>query len=730
MPVSLPQHQVNLAGDCNADLAVSHLKVTRYLDYCNEYEVTYDIKNVHTKPVVYGNCEPEFNFYPHQDYIGLRLDSGLTVPYSLVVVRQCSATRLLPGDSMHVSARFRIDSDASAHPGDYWMVAHINALGSLNEINTANNSMATRVTVNPIVKPDLVIQVESVSPGIISGQPFSIVLRNKNQRAGHTIGRKQWINTVDFSTESYNFSNEEDPLDCQPNYLCRGGGCGCSAIGSYTQDSLDPGASVLKTLTLNLPASTPTGYYYLIVTTDANNDICEFEYESNNQVAVQIFVRRPDPADLVVTDIEHPDSVDVGKPFAIHWKVKNLSNTAPASGVMREAVYLSKDQQWSEEDILMGYKDSNISIGPEMDLPRDIQATVTKAALETYFVIVRTDLLDNIWETNNLNNQSSSGREMALRIPLLPIGQEVGAVLHDAAPLYYRLDTKSEHLGETILATLTTPDSVQATNQLYLRRGVLPSLDNFDYRSLRSGFGNQEAAIPTVENISYFLMVDGLKGAGQDSQLVKLKASVLPFQIRTVDATKGGNAGFATVLLKGAKFDPLMQLHLVADTIQIPLDSLIFVDATKVFARFNLNDKALGQYTLTGLHPNGDTATWQYYTIEPGGPPKVVTFLRHPPSITTPINARPSSRPPLVMTLEFENQSNNDIPIPLQPVRSLGGAPLSLSSAGVWSSNATEIQVPLRELNGPVDYLRPGAKGSVLIWVNWGEKAMVFIVEQ
>jgi len=719
-----------LAGDCNTDLAVSHLKVTRYLDYCNEYEVTYDIKNVHTKPVVYGKCEPEFNFYPHQDYIGLRLDSGLTVSYLLVNVRQCSATRLLPGDSMHVSARFRIDSDASAPPGDYWMVAHINALGSLNEINQANNSMATRVTINPLVKPDLVIQVESVSPGIISGQPFSVVLRNKNQRAGHTIGKKQWVNTVDFSTESHNFSNEDDPLDCQPNYSCRGSGCGCSAIGSYTQDSLDPGASVLKTLTLTLPASTPTGYYYLIVTTDANNDICEFEYESNNQVAVQIFVRRPDPADLVVTDIEHLDSVDVGKPFSIHWKVKNLSNTAPASGVMREAVYLSKDQQWSEEDILMGYKDSNISIGPEMDLPRDIQATVTKAALETYFVIVRTDLLDNIWETNNLNNQTSSGREMALRIPLLPIGQELSALLHDAAPLYYRLDTKSEHLGETILVTLTTPDSVQATNQLYLRRGVLPSLDDFDYRSLRSGFGNQEAAIPTVENIPYFLMVDGLKGTGQDSQLVKLKAYVLPFQIRTVDATKGGNAGFATVLLKGAKFDPLMQVYLVADTIQIPLDSLIFVDATKVFARFNLNDKALGQYTLTGLHPNGDTATWQYYEIEPGGPPKVVTLLRHPPSVTTPRIARPSSRPPLVMTLEFENQSNNDIPIPYQPVRSIGEAPLSLSSAGLPGSNATEIQVPLRELNGPVDYLRPGAKGSVLIWVNWGEKAMMFIVEQ
>ena len=267
-----------------------------------------------------------------------------------------------------------------------------------------------------------------------------------------------------------------------------------------------------------------------------------------------------------------------------------------------------------------------------------------------------------------------------------------------------------------------------ATNQLYIKNGILPSLDDFDNRSLRSAYGNQEAPIPLVaQNGHYYLRVDGRKGM-KDTQLVKLRAYVLPFSFRTVQAAKGGNTGFATVLLTGGRFDPNMTLFLEKDTVKIPVDSLGFVDGTKAYARFNLKDRPIGQYILRGQHPQGDTAAYRYYEVVAGGDPKIVTYLRHP---QTAITRRGINQGivKLFITLEFENQGTNDIPIPSQPVRSVADAPIALTSTDLVTSTATELLVPMHELEGPQTYLRAGAKGSILIWVNFSDKAMVYLVE-
>ncbi|MEO6038949.1 MAG: CARDB domain-containing protein, partial [Saprospiraceae bacterium] len=55
-------------GDCQADLAVSHLVVSDSIGYCTEYTVAYTIKNVYYKPVVYGgNCDALAGIFPNHD---------------------------------------------------------------------------------------------------------------------------------------------------------------------------------------------------------------------------------------------------------------------------------------------------------------------------------------------------------------------------------------------------------------------------------------------------------------------------------------------------------------------------------------------------------------------------------------------------------------------------------------------------------------------------------------
>jgi hypothetical protein len=471
------------------------------------------------------------------------------------------------------------------------------------ETNPFNNVISQKINLAPWVKPDLVISLKTVSDSsniftATSGQPFTVRLINTNIGPGAIDPKKIWRNVINFSPQPFNLSNNSDPGgNCTQSYLCESdfGSCPCSAVGSSVEiGPMAAGDSIVRNITITLPSNTPSGTYYLIATTNTQDQICEKD-NTNNQVSYAVIVHRPEPADLIVKNVYHPDSIDVGKPFTVSWTVKN-QGVSPAAGYMREAAYLSTDAQWSDDDILLGFTDGiiNPELNPGMQIQRSITTKVSNAAIQDYYVIVRTDLLDNIWETTNENNSASSIKQMSLRIPTLPIGQDVQAILRDNVPLYYRLDTKPQHLGQTILVTITTPDSVQANNQLYLRHGILPTLQDFDFRSERLGFGNQEAAIPTVENVPYYLMVDGAKGFGKDSQLVVLKASILPFSIRSVDATKGGNTGYATVLLKGAKFSQQMQVFLQRDTVIIPTDSLGVVNGTKAFARFNLAGKPLG----------------------------------------------------------------------------------------------------------------------------------------
>lgn len=723
-----------LPGDCTGELQVSDLQVDSVLSYCQEIALSYLITNLHDKPVVYGGqCgggDP-----PFRDEIFFNADSTSQMIHHIETYYHCRATQLDPGESTRIGIRFKISSDYPIGPADYFVMVNVNTRQNpLREFNTANNLIGKRVFLDSLRKPDLQIFLDSIPSQVVSGQPFQLIMNNLNTGKGPTIGGVNWSNQITLSTEPYNTNGTQN---CGPAYQCIG--CeNCSVLSSTIQTTLAAGAQAKRKLSLTLPAETPTGWYYLIATTDTGDNICEFEFEENNQSGstfsagnrvYRIFVQRPDPADLVVSAIEQPDSAEVGKPFTIRWTVQNQGQFQ-AKGTLREAVYLSTDQTWTEEDILVGYQDHSIEVWPGQEVSRSISATIRKAALQGYYVIVRVDLLDNIRETNNLNNSGSSGTVINVRIPVLPIGVPITARLSSTEPLFFTYDLKDEHLAQTILTTLRTPDSVRASNQLYIQRGILPSLDEFDYRSLRSDFGNQELNIPLVEpSTSYYLRVDGFLGSTRDTQTIELLARVIPFSIRDVQARKGGNTGKVTLLLQGGRFDPGMQLSLRLDTLRIPADSIGFVDGSRAYVRFNLQDQPLGQYLLEGLHPSGDTASWRYFTVEPGGPPQVQVYLRHPQGVTVRGGAIPGGLRPLNMRVEFENQSNVDIPLPLQLVRSVADAPLAFTSGELPLSTATELLVPLLEQGGPTGYLRPGAKGSVLIWVNYAEKAMVFVLD-
>ena len=276
--------------------------------------------------------------------------------------------------------------------------------------------------------------------------------------------------------------------------------------------------------------------------------------------------------------------------------------------------------------------------------------------------------------------------------------------------IYYRVEIPDSLIDETLLITLKG-DSVLGDNELYISYDSVPNRSDYDYASTGKPFyGNQEVIVPSLIKGRYYLMVHGNVSVGT-TQNITLYAQIINFQVRSVQANEGGNKGKITVEIGGARFTTTMNLAL-HDSISnktIPADSIIFVDATKVFATFNLLDAPLGFYDVVASKPNGDTAILKDgFKVVENSPFDLVTSVKAPAVMRLGTIA--------IISVQFANDGNVDLPIPTFKLISEDGLPISFLKRNLVNGE-TELEFECREVNGPQNVLRPGAIGTVYIWV-------------
>ena len=532
--------------------------------------------------------------------------------------------------------------------------------------------------------PDLLVSVFNTPSQITSGQPFTVGWTVKNNGTGNTI-KTSWTERIYLSADNQLGGNDYN-------------------LGSYVRNgSLNPGAGYADSLQVYIPASL-SGNYFLIIKTDNNDVVYEHQAENNNTEAKAVNAVQPPASDLVVSSITVPAAVIAGQSANISWKTKNISNS-PVSGSLKEAVYFSKDSLWDINDVLLGTYISSINLAPLGENTKSITAPVPGLALGDYTVLVQTDILNNIFESNDTNNTSYSSK-INIDVLNLPINVLTTNTLNDNDKLYYKIEVPDSLTDESLLIKLKA-DSVNGNNELYVKFGTMPDQVVYDFSQDNPFQGNQEIVIPELDAGTYYLMTTG-STAPANSQNISLFARILNFEIRSVDANNGGNTGSITVLIKGSKFEHNMQLRLKRGATTITADSILFIDPTKVYARFNLSGAALGMYNVEAENAKHEIATLvNGFEVVPGLAPELLTDILHPAS------TRISSTE--VLTIEYTNAGNTDLLHPVLILHSIGGAPVGFSLAEL-SNHTTDLTIPLQELNGPPGVLRPGAIGSVIIY--------------
>lgn len=183
--------------------------------------------------------------------------------------------------------------------------------------------------------------------------------------------------------------------------------------------SLDPNQSATRTQVISIPRSAvPTdGQYFLIVLTDANNNVDEGSNENNNFRAVPITLNRTTRPDLVVQSIQAPDTAFFGQTINVRWTVKNVGGGSTDASEWSDRVYLSSDHTPGNAAVQLDVLNvSYLNAGESYVASADVK--IPRGLFNTFHIVVTTDIGGAVAEDNETNNILN--RPINLQVPPLP----------------------------------------------------------------------------------------------------------------------------------------------------------------------------------------------------------------------------------------------------------------------------------------------------------------------
>ncbi|WP_461042274.1 CARDB domain-containing protein [Spirosoma harenae] len=573
-----------------------------------------------------------------------------------------------------------------------------------NNVLPLNNGQSITVTVPP---PADLVPLSLVSPtqGTLS-QPINITFTVKNTGTSPTAS-SYWYDQVILATGT------------QPQAATD------IVLGTFAHTStLAPGASYVVTEQVFIPSNV-LGNYVLLVKTDAYNNVYERNNEENNVAFANIFINPQLPSDLTVSHIDLPLTEQyAGSSATISWQLTNIGAN-PVNGYLREAVYLSKDAILDAGDILFGTVDKTTYLASQASETRSLEKPLANLAVGEYYVIVKTDILNNIIEQNEANNQTISTGKLIINVRELPLNVLTATTLGQDVTLYYRLVIPEGLAGETLSLTLKGDSLNNAINRLFIRKDSVPTANQYTYVGLAAFKANQQIIIPALQAGTYYLMALGTNTSSA-SQPITLLANIIPFRISTVDANKGGNTGLVTIKLTGAKFESGMTVTLIGSQ-TYTATNVYFSDPSKLFATFNLAGAVLGNYTVNVTKAGGVSAQLpNSFTIISGTPGGVdgalqlftctIQNIGFDENIDLVIVHPAVARRNAVfkMSVTYTNGGNVDIPAQSRIFLSLSGAPINFSPE--FNKSLSELVLELTEKDGPPDILRAGSSGFITIY--------------
>ncbi|MCR5888599.1 hypothetical protein LRS06_12660 [Hymenobacter sp. J193] len=273
---------------------------------------------------------------------------------------------------------------ATATAGTYYVLFVADYKDQVAESNENNNvSSVTLQVVDPYV--DLTVQSTGVSPSsVASGSSVSVSAYVYNQ--GNS--------TASASSLGY-YLSKNSTLDGNDVLLT-----------SSTVNSISAGYYAYPYASVQIPAGTEAGTYYILFAADYQNQVAESN-EQNNVTAYTISVITPGIDLAIYSASLSRYSVAAGGSLNTTFSVYNGGNTATASS--NAQVYLSKDATLDSNDELLTTSTGGYVSAYDYSYRSFSNTIPTDATPGAYYILVVADATNLVSETNEQNNATAIG---------------------------------------------------------------------------------------------------------------------------------------------------------------------------------------------------------------------------------------------------------------------------------------------------------------------------------
>ncbi len=572
--------------------------------------------------------------------------------------------------------------------GDFFIHVVTDADNQVIEISKANNTLVAtntlQVTLRPV--PDLaVVSVATPADGF-SGQLFELSWSVTN--CGSATAEGIWYDSVYLSLDP----QFEPDLDTYIGYAER-------------PTPLTNGQSYTQTALLEIPNDV-SGLFYVFVVCDSTGRVNERGGITNNvgRAATPVSVWLKPPSDLVVGTITIPTNVVSGYEMALTYVLRNQGTNA-AFGPWADAIYLSADDQWDISDTLFTRisQDGFLAVGGNRT--NTVSAPTPGVLPGDYHVIIRTDIVNQVPETNEFNNITATLNQTVAEVEELTLNVPSANQIATRQARYYRVHVTS---GQWLVVELNCASSTAST-ELFVRYGAIPTRSEFDFIHSNPLQPNQRIVVPNTKEGDYYILAYGDMISAPGSAAITLTARLSQFMVFDTSFGRGGNAGNLTIPFNGVDFDRTCTVRLTnAAGLSRPALSHYYESGSRFYATLDLRGLAHGIYTVAVQNGNGATVTIPN-SLEVVAAAELPTVI---PMVSAPSAVRQNVA--YTFTVQWGNNGSNDASAPLLTVGN--SVPFGLK-LGDDSLGSRYTFLGINTHGGPPGILRPGQSEIMTFYV-------------
>ena len=564
--------------------------------------------------------------------------------------------------------------------GDYRVYVQTNAYGYVAESDNGNNiataANPVHVTLGPT--PDLVMQNLQATDQAISGQGIQLAWTVRNSGAD-TSG--DWRQTFYLSRDQI--------LDRGSDiYLGYADGSALAADGSTDFRQV-----------FQLPKGV-AGQYYVFGAVDSSDAIYERSGEGNNTTldVTPVQIALPVPTDLVAGIITVPQNGVPGAQAQIGYTVTNQS-AGIVSGAWQDSLYLSTDKVWGINDPLFARVNVSGPLNGGASYTENVTGALPGVTAGDYYVILRSDIKNQVTETNEANNLKASLDTSRLDVEALTLGTADNGNLASSQAVYYRVEVGA---GETLKIAFDSA-AANGRTELFASFGEMPSRASADFRFDQADSSDQSLVIPSTKAGTYYIMAYNAQGAASDYSIT---ADTLHFEIDKLGVKAGSNKGQVTVRIDGAEFTTHTAAKLVgADGVEHAASQVLWKDGTEIWATFDLSGLATGAYDVK-LQDSAKTAVLNDgFTVNSGELGHIEYGMETPAALRAFWGGGSEWG---TVRVYYQNIGDTDATAPLLFVS--GNALFKLPEDADFGGTSKQLLAVNSE--GPAGILPPGAQGS------------------